>query len=133
MRWLAALALGSLLTLVVAGSGQPGESHPAWTVPAAAIVAVAPRPSPRPLVRTGLASTYGPAYSEAWVAIPQGAGWRIRVCGAGGCRTLVTTDTGPTIPGRIVDLPVGAFESVCGAPWTRGLCPVSLVIEGRAK
>ena len=128
MRWRAALVLGSLLGLVVAGSAQPVASRltPAVTLLPAAIVAT-------PVVRTGLASTYGPAYSEAWVAIPQGAGWRIRVCGAGGCRTLVTTDTGPTIPDRIVDLPVGAFEAICGVPWTRGLCRVSLVIEGRAK
>ena len=33
----------------------------------------------------------------------------------------------------IVDLPVGAFEAVCGVEWRRGLCPVTLTILGRAK
>jgi hypothetical protein len=91
-------------------------------------------PSPtHSLAFTGIASHYSAAYSEAWVAIPQGPGWRIRVCGPGSCRELVTTDKGPTIPGRIVDLPYHAFEAICGVPASYGLCDVSLVIEGRGK
>jgi len=80
----------------------------------------------------GTASNYGPLFSEAWVAIPRGPGWRIRVTGPGGSRTLVTTDKGPTVPGRIVDLPVRAFRAICGVPWTVGLCSVSVAILGRA-
>ncbi|HTR71886.1 MAG TPA: hypothetical protein VMH41_16875 [Mycobacteriales bacterium] len=86
--------------------------------------------------RRGIASTYGPKYSERWVALPDGPGWRFRVCGAGGCETLISTDAGPDKAeqraGRIVDLPVGAFESVCGVPWTMGLCDVTVQLEGRA-
>lgn len=89
------------------------------------------------IVRTGLASTYGEGWSEWWVALPEGPGWRFRVCGAGGCRTLVSHDAGPDRQmqreGRIVDLPVGAFEFVCGvSTWRVGLCPVTLTILGRA-
>ena len=87
--------------------------------------------------RSGIASTYGAGWSEWWVALPDGPGWRFRVCGAGGCRTLVSTDSGPDRAmqrkGRIVDLPVGAFSHVCGVEWRRGLCPVTLAILGRAR
>ena len=97
-------------------------------------VSGAPRTS---VIRVGLASTYGPRFSEWWVALPDGPGWRFRVCGPGGCLTLVSTDAGPDRAmqriGRIVDLPVKAFEFVCGAPWTYGLCNVSVAILGRAR
>lgn len=106
------------------------------------VAATKPRGTARPLsagtavVRQGLASTYGPRFSEHWVALPDGPGWRFRVCGAGGCRELVSTDAGPDRAmqrqGRIVDLPVGAFEDVCGVPWTMGLCNVTVTILGRA-
>lgn len=87
--------------------------------------------------RSGLASTYGSGWSEWWVALPDGPGWRFRVCGPGGCRELVSHDAGPDRQmqreGRIVDLPVGAFEDVCGvSDWRVGLCPVTVTILGRA-
>jgi len=95
------------------------------------------KPGLHNVVRSGIASTYGPGYSERWVALPEGPGWRFIVCGAGGCRTLVSTDAGPDRAmqraGRIVDLPVGAFEDVCGVEWRRGLCQVTLAIVGRVK
>ncbi len=87
------------------------------------------------VVRAGLASNYGPAFSEWWVALPDGPGWRFTVCGPAACRTLVSTDSGPDRAmqrqGRIVDLPVGAFSAVCGAPWTMGLCQVSVTLIGK--
>lgn len=72
------------------------------------------------------------------MALPEGPGWRFNVCGAGGCRDLVSHDAGPDKAmqreGRIVDLPVGAFEHVCGvSSWrTIGVCPVTVTILGRA-
>lgn len=93
-------------------------------------------PAQHPAARSGLASTYGAGWSEWWVALPDGPGWRFRVCGAGGCRELVSHDAGPDLAmqreGRIVDLPIGAFEDVCGVPWRMGLCQVTLTILGRA-
>ncbi len=112
----------------------PTTPAPVPAAPSGADVSSGPDPSPaptlRPVVFSGIASHYSAAYSEWWVAIPQGPGYRIRVCGAGGCRTLLSTDTGPTVPGRIVDLPIHAWEAVCGVPWWYGLCPVSVAIVG---
>lgn len=88
------------------------------------------------LTRSGTATTYGAGWSEWWVALPHGPGWRFRVCGAGGCRELVSHDAGPDLAaqrmGRIVDLPIGAFEDVCGVPWRMGVCQVTVTILGKA-
>jgi hypothetical protein len=100
-------------------------------------VSVAPPPTPGsavPLFAVGVASTYGPGWPADFVALPQGPGWRFRVCGQRDCLVLISTDTGPdqgVWPGRIVDLPVWAFERVSGQPWTRGLASVSVEILGR--
>ena len=95
-----------------------------------AVAASGPKPtgSPRtaPILR-GTASTYGPGW-DGWLALPQGPGVRVRICGAGGCVVRTSTDAGPSLAmqrqGRIVDLDVTDFETVCGVPWTRGLCTV---------
>ncbi|HEV8488973.1 MAG TPA: hypothetical protein VGQ58_04210 [Candidatus Limnocylindrales bacterium] len=82
------------------------------------------------LVRTGDASTYGPGW-DGWTAIPEGPGYRIRVCGPADCAELLTTDAGPDQrihPDRVVDLDVPTFEDVCGVPWRMGTCPVSVTI-----
>ena len=80
-------------------------------------------------VQRGTASTYGPGY-DGWLALPSGPGHRVRVCGAGGCIVRVSNDAGPSLAmqrlGRIVDLDVADFETVCGVPWTRGLCRVTV-------
>lgn len=84
--------------------------------------------------RTGIASTYGPGW-KGWIAWPQGPGWMLRVCGAGGCAVVVTTDAGPDLAmqrqGRIVDLDVDTFERVAGVPWTVGLSKVRVTVLGR--
>jgi hypothetical protein len=85
-------------------------------------------------IRTGIASTYGPGW-KGWIAWPQGPGWRLRVCGAGGCVVVVTTDSGPDRAmqraGRIVDLDVTTFERVAGVPWTVGLTRVTVTVLGQ--
>ena len=62
--------------------------------------------------------------------VPEGPGVRVLICGAGGCAVRTSTDAGPSLAmqraGRIVDLDVPTFEAVCGVPWTRGLCRVSV-------
>ena len=84
-------------------------------------IALAPAPS-----MTGTASTYGPGY-DGYLALPAGRGIHVRICGAGGCIDRVSNDTGP-VPSlhRVADLDVATFERVCGVPWTRGLCRVSV-------
>jgi hypothetical protein len=97
-----------------------------------------PRPcptlTPAALIRSGLASTYGPGW-DGWLAWPDGPGWRLRICGAGGCRTLVSNDAGPDLErqrhGVVIDLDVPTFEGVCGVPWRRGHCPVNVTVMGR--
>jgi hypothetical protein len=97
--------------------------------------ATAPKDAPptKPVKRTGTASTYGPGW-DGWIAWPDGPGWRLRVCGPGGCVVVVTTDAGPDRAmqraGRIVDLDVETFERVAGASWTTGLTKVTVTVLG---
>jgi hypothetical protein len=83
----------------------------------------------------GIASTYGPGW-DGWIAWPSGPGWRLRVCGPGGCVVVVTTDAGPDLAmqraGRVVDLDVPSFEVVAGGAWTIGLTRVTVTVLGRA-
>ena len=77
--------------------------------------------SPAPL--RGIASTYGPGYA-GYLALPQGVGIRVRICGPAACIERVSNDTGPDqriFPDRIVDVDVATFELVCGCDWHRGL------------
>ena len=124
-------------------SGRPGTSddHPgAPTVRAvppvritpstSAVTASGPESTGRPGAAgslRGYASTYGPGW-DGWLALPQGPGVHVRICGAGGCVVRTSTDAGPSLAmqrrGRIADLDVRTFEAVCGVPWTVGLCLV---------
>lgn len=109
---------------------------PPGAVESVQAVAPASTPTPPPLVsRTGVVSTYGPGF-EGYAALPRpwGSGWRFTVCGPGGCRTLVSNDTGPDQrrhPDRIADLDVATFEAVCGVRWRMGLCVATVTVEGR--
>ncbi len=83
-------------------------------------------------VQRGTASTYGPAFGPGWLAVPQGPGIHVRVCGAARCIERTSTDAGPDLAtqraGRIVDLSVRDFELVCGCSWTRGLTSVTVTV-----
>ena len=85
-------------------------------------------------ILVGIASTYGPGW-DGWIAWPGGPGWRLRICGVGGCVTVITTDAGPDLAmqraGRLVDLDVARFERVAGVPWTTGLTRVKVTVLGR--
>lgn len=106
-------------------------SPSASSVPSATPVRI-PAPTERAVavtaVQRGTASTYGPTFGPSWLAVPQGPGIHVRICGAARCIERTSTDTGPDRAmqrqGRIVDLSVRDFEIVCGCSWTRGLVPV---------
>ena len=123
----------------VAGTPRPVEkpapSPSLRAVPRPAAVRLRAAVSPTvskagvPESTTGTASTYGPGF-DGYLALPSGPGHKVRICGAGGCVVAVSNDAGPSLAmqrqGRIVDLDVATFERVCGVPWTRGLCHVSV-------
>lgn len=96
------------------------------------------RPTPKPHLFSvsGIATTYGPGW-DGWIAWPDGPGYILRVCGPGGCETVVSNDAGPSLKGqrmgRVIDLDVPTFESVCGVRWTRGTCNVTVIVKGRTK
>jgi hypothetical protein len=77
--------------------------------------------------------SYGPGY----LAIPEGRGWYVIVCGPLGCLDRVSTDAGPELwlqkppHSRIGDLAAVMFEEVCG-PLSAGLCDGSYTVTGRA-
>jgi hypothetical protein len=77
----------------------------------------------------GIASTYGPGF-DGYLALPGGRGIHVRVSGPGGTVERVSNDAGPSLywqrHGRVVDLDVADFETVCGTVWTRGTCNVTV-------
>lgn len=86
------------------------------------------RPEARHVAR-GLASTYGPGYA-GYLALPEGPGVRVRICGPAACVVRTSNDAGPDRKmqrrGRVVDLDVATFETVCGCGWRAGLVRVSV-------
>jgi hypothetical protein len=77
----------------------------------------------------GIASTYGPGFA-GFLALPEGPGIRVRVCGPASCVERTSNDAGPSLKmqraGRIVDLDVATFEAVSGASWRKGLVRVTV-------
>lgn len=83
-------------------------------------------------VRSGVASTYG---YDGLLALPEGPGHRVRVCGPAACIVRTSNDAGPSKAmqraGRIVDLGATDFNIVCGCRWqTKGLVRVTVEYLG---
>jgi hypothetical protein len=78
----------------------------------------------------GTASYMGPAFPASYLALPRGPGITVRICGAGGCVTMRSTDAGPDLAmqrlGRVADLSNWAWLRVCGEPLSAGLCRVTV-------
>lgn len=108
-------ALGELRTAI------PPEPTPAATLERST-------PPPARVVR-GIASTYGPGF-DGYLALPEGRGIRVRICGPARCVIRTSNDAGPSRKmqraGRIVDLDVETFEAVSGASWRKGLVRVTV-------
>lgn len=83
--------------------------------------------------RSGIASWMPEKYGARYLALPQGPGHYVRICGVR-CIRIRSMDTGPDqriVPGRIADLNVRLWEHVCGLPRSRGLCPVTVTFLGK--
>lgn len=89
------------------------------------------------VVRSGLASWMPERYGSTYLALPDGPGLRVRICGPGDCVVMVSNDAGPDLAmqrrGRVADIAVGVWERVCGVSRALGLCPVSVVVMGRVR
>lgn len=80
---------------------------------------------------TGTASFVDPAYGPKYLALPQGPGHLVRICGDAGCVTRISNDAGPDRAmqraGRVADLSHRDFAIVCGCdPYVRGLTRVTV-------
>ena len=80
-------------------------------------------------IRT-IASWMPERYGADYLALPEGAGHRVTICGAAACVTLTSCDAGPDKAmqraGRTVDLGVLTWEYVTGLPRSRGLAWVTV-------
>ena len=93
-----------------------------------------PQPTGRPLaarVHAGTASFVGARFGPRYLALPQGPGLTVRVCGRSACITRTSTDVGPSLAmqrkGRIADLSRADFARVCGCtPELVGLTRVTV-------
>jgi hypothetical protein len=74
--------------------------------------------------REGIVTHMGPGYPAHYLAIPLGPGVRVSICGPARCLTLTSTDAGPNRAmlqaGRIADVSVPLFRSLCGCSESRG-------------
>lgn len=128
----------TLTPTVSAATASPSASPEPTEAPS---VQVPSRRTPPPTARAtptfgastivrGVASHMGSTQGPGYLALPQGPGHRVRICGAGGCVIRVSTDAGPDKAmqraGRVADLYVGDFVIVCGKPASAGLCTVSV-------
>ncbi len=82
-------------------------------------------------VVTGAASFVGPSYGPTYLALPEGPGHTVTICGPADCVTRTSTDAGPDLAmqraGRVADLSFADFHRVCGCdPWQRGLINVTV-------
>ena len=86
-------------------------------------------PVPAHLVR-GIASWMPARYGPLYLALPEGAGVRVRICGAAGCLVMRSTDAGPSLAeqraGRIADIAVVVWERLTGLPSSRGVAWVTV-------
>lgn len=115
-------------TRVAPALEEPRTAIPPSSPPTAARVRPSAAPDPARVVR-GIASTYGPGFA-GFLALPEGPGIRVRVCGPASCVERTSNDAGPSRKmqraGRIVDLDVETFEAVSGASWRKGLVRVTV-------
>jgi len=78
----------------------------------------------------GIASWVPARYGARYLALPEGAGVRVRLCGAARCVVMTSNDAGPDLAmqrkGRIVDLSAALFKRITGLPLSHGLAWVTV-------
>jgi hypothetical protein len=78
----------------------------------------------------GTASHVGTQYGDRYLALPEGRGVLVEICGNAGCITRRSTDAGPDLAmqraGRVADLNAYDFSKVCGCPASVGLTEVTV-------
>jgi hypothetical protein len=112
------------------GEDRAAEGHSAphaGTAP----VETPPPATPRGHTVQGIASFMPPRYGPRYLALPGGAGQRVRICGPAACVVRTSTDAGPDKAmqraGRVADLSHADFAKVCGCdPWIVGLVRVTV-------
>ena len=87
------------------------------------------------VTRQGTWAYAKPSHGPRYLAIPEGRGWLVMVCGPADCFLRVSTDAGPVLSlqraGRIGDLSAVDFERACGVSTSFGLCSGSYTIQRR--
>ena len=112
------------MRLVERGTAPSGPTSRPNVVQPAVHAATAWKPPRYKLI--GLASFYDAGFTA--MRLPKGT--VVRICGAGGCRTMRSTDAGPDLAmqraGRVADLSDAVWMAVCGLPLSAGLCRVTV-------
>jgi hypothetical protein len=84
----------------------------------------------------GTASWMPERFGAHYLALPEGPGHTVVICGAR-CLTMTSTDAGPSKAmqrkGRIADIAVRKWEYICALPRSSGLCPVTVTYGGAAR
>jgi len=80
----------------------------------------------------GIASWVPARYGVRYLALPEGAGVRVRLCGAARCVVMTSNDAGPDLAmqrhpyHRVADIGVLTWERLTGLPRSRGLAWVTV-------
>jgi len=78
---------------------------------------------------SGVASWMPEQYGDGYLALPEGPGQTVTICGQR-CLSMTSTDAGPDRAmqhaGRVADIGVEAWEYICGKPRSVGLCRVTV-------
>lgn len=97
----------------------PVASVGAPFIPPAAVLSPPPEVITEPAaIAHGLASYVAASYGPRYLALPDGPGLTVTICGPAACVTRTSTDAGPDLAmqrkGRIADLSFADFATVCG-------------------
>jgi len=78
----------------------------------------------------GVGSWMPERFGADYLALPEGAGVRVKLCGAARCVVMTSNDAGPSLAmqrkGRIVDLSAALFKAITGLPLSRGIAWVTV-------
>jgi len=80
-------------------------------------------------IEGGWISQADPSHGSRYLAIRAERGTWVRICGPAACRTMVSTDYGPSSrirPTRIADVALVVWRDICDLPDHRGLCEGSI-------